>query len=101
MCIDKDKNADDAGHSKAHTELFYELLKKENLSLPSITVLTHWHWDHTFGMHAVNGLCLANEKTNFYLIEWKNKVEKNGPDEFFALTESIRREYAEDKNVII
>ena len=91
----------DAGHSKAHTELFYELLKKENLPLPSITVLTHWHWDHTFGMHAVNGLCLANEKTNSYLIEWNNKVEKNGPDEFFALTESIRREYAEDKNVII
>ena len=57
----------DAGHSAAHTKAFYALLEKESLPLPSLTVLTHWHWDHTFGMHAVNGLCLANAKTNRYL----------------------------------
>ena len=51
----------DAGHSEAHVKEFYDLLKKEGLPLPSLTVLTHWHWDHTFGMHAVNGLCLSNE----------------------------------------
>ena len=75
----------DAGHSAAHTKEFYSLLEKEGLPLPSITVFTHWHWDHTFGMHAVNGLTLANEKTNRHLAEWKNKIEKNGPAEFFAL----------------
>jgi glyoxylase-like metal-dependent hydrolase (beta-lactamase superfamily II) len=91
----------DAGHSKAHTEEFYSLLEKENLSLPSLTVLTHWHWDHTFGMHAVNGLCIANKRTNEYLAEWQEKIEKNGPDEFFGLHESIRREYAENKEVIV
>ena len=53
----------DAGHSAAHTKEFYALLEKENLPLPSMTVLTHWHWDHTFGMHAVNGLCIANAFT--------------------------------------
>lgn len=91
----------DAGHSEAHTKEFYALLEKENLPLPALTVLTHWHWDHTFGMHSVNGLTLANEKTNRYLAEWKNKIEKNGPAEFFALHESIRKEYSENKEVIV
>ena len=91
----------DAGHSAAHVREFYALLEKENLPLPGLTVLTHWHWDHTFGMHAVNGLCLANKQTNRYLAEWKDKIEKNGPGEFLALHESIRREYAANAEVIV
>ena len=91
----------DAGHSAAHVREFYKLLEKENLPLPGLTVLTHWHWDHTFGMHAVKGLTLANDKTNRYLAEWKEKTEKNGPGEFFALHESIRREYSENPEVIV
>ena len=91
----------DAGHSAAHTGAFYALLEKENLPLPALTVLTHWHWDHTFGMHAANGLCLANAKTNAYLSAWKTKIEKNGPDEFFALHETIRKEYAENRDVVV
>ena len=91
----------DAGHSDIHVKEFYALLEKENLPLPSLTVLTHWHWDHTFGMHAVNGLCIANEKTNSHLLEWKSKIESNGPDEFLAIDESIRKEYANNKKVIV
>ncbi len=91
----------DAGHSASHTKAFYALLEKEGLPLPQLTVLTHWHWDHTFGMHAVNGLCLANHLTNQYLAEWKAKIEKNGPGEFFALHESIRREYHGNDQVIV
>ena len=91
----------DAGHSEAHVKEFYELLKKEGLPLPSLTVLTHWHWDHTFGMHAVNGLCLANEKTNNHLVECKSKIESNGPGDFLALHESIRKEYFGNKPVIV
>ena len=91
----------DAGHSAAHVREFYALLEKENLPFPSLTVLTHWHWDHTFGMHAVKGLCLANEKTNRYLAQWKNKIEKDGPGEFLALHESIRKEYRGSPGVIV
>ena len=91
----------DAGHSEAHVKEFYALLEDAGLPLPSLTVITHWHWDHTFGMHAVNGMCLANEKTNNYLAEWKQKIETNGPDEFFALDGSIRKEYAENRTVIV
>ena len=91
----------DAGHSASHTKEFYTLLEKECLPLPRITVLTHWHWDHTFGMHAVNGLCIANDITNRYLAEWKDRLETNGPDEFFALHESIRKEYNGNNEVIV
>ncbi|MBO4456854.1 MAG: MBL fold metallo-hydrolase [Butyrivibrio sp.] len=91
----------DAGHSEAHTKEFYALLEKENLPLPALTVLTHWHWDHTFGMHAVNGLCMANAKTNEYLLEWKEKIEKNGAEVFFAIHESIGREYSGGAEVIV
>ena len=54
----------DAGHSEAHTAEFYTALKQAGLPLPKITVLTHWHWDHTFGMHAVNGICIASRLTD-------------------------------------
>ena len=91
----------DAGHSAAHVREFYALLEKENLPLPSITILTHWHWDHTFGMHAVNGLCIANELTDRHLAQWKEKIEKYGTDEFFSLSDSIRREYKDDTEVIV
>ena len=91
----------DAGHSEAHIREFYSLLEKEGLPLPMLTVLTHWHWDHTFAMHAVNGLCLANEKTNKHLEEWKNKIESNGPDGFFSIGESVRKEYEGNRNVIV
>ena len=46
----------DAGHSEEHTRAFYRALEEAGLPLPALTVLTHWHWDHTFGMHAVHGL---------------------------------------------
>ncbi len=91
----------DAGHSAAHVREFYALLEKENLLLPDLTVLTHWHWDHTFGMHAVNGLTIANERTNRYLAEGKEKIEKNGPEEFLAIHESIRKEYSGNQDVIV
>ena len=91
----------DAGHSDTHVNEFYALLEKEGLPLPDLTVLTHWHWDHTFAMYAVHGLCLANKRTNEYLVEWKNKIEKEGPSEFLSITESIREEYAGNKEVIV
>jgi len=81
----------DAGHSASHTKEFYALLEKENLPLPCLTVLTHWHWDHTFGMHAANGLSIANEKTNSHLSEWKNKIEKNEPALCKCLADTIRQ----------
>lgn len=91
----------DAGHSDDHVASFYQALDRAGLPLPSLTVLTHWHWDHTFGMHAVSGLCLANSRTNHYLREARNRLSREGVESFLALDESIRREYAGGRPVVV
>ena len=91
----------DAGHSDNHVREFYQALENVGLPLPELTVLTHWHWDHTFGMHAVHGLCLANERTNLYLSDFRAKLEKEGPAFFLSMHESIRREYLNGKPVVV
>ena len=91
----------DAGHSAAHTEEFYNALREEGLPLPSLTVLTHWHWDHSFGMHAVNGLTIANRKTNQYLLGFQEKIMMNGSGFFLDMHETIRKEYSNNTPVIV
>ena len=91
----------DAGHSQAHTGEFYAALEYAGFPLPKITILTHWHWDHTFGMHAVNGICVANRLTDSYLRQFKQKIDEKGVEVFLSLDESIRREYDGNKPVII
>ena len=98
---DKWSLAVDAGHSADHTREFYKALEEAGLPLPELTVITHWHWDHTFGMHAVHGLTLANGRTNQYLLDFKARLEKEGPGFFLAMDESIRREYADNKPVTV
>lgn len=66
---DKYSLAVDAGNSRKHVEKFYEELRKANLRLPDYTVITHWHWDHTFGMHAVTGKTISGKLTNEKLKE--------------------------------
>ena len=91
----------DAGHSGDHTKEFYRALETEGLPLPKLTVLTHWHWDHTFGMHAVHGLCLANERTNRYLDGFRKRLEAEGTEFFFEMDERIRNEYEDGKPVLV
>lgn len=91
----------DAGHSEAHTREFYRALEENGLPLPKLTVITHWHWDHTFGMHAVNGLCLANERTDQHLIDFRNRLAEEGTGFFLNMHESIRREYVGNRPVIV
>ena len=91
----------DAGHSKEHTREFYRALEEEGLPLPQLTVITHWHWDHTFGMHAVHGLCLANERTNQYLDAFRRRLEAEGTEFFLEMDERIRNEYEDGKPVVV
>ena len=54
----------DSGNSKNHVEAFNEAVRNEGLRTPEFIAITHWHWDHTFGMHAVKGTTIAHQKTN-------------------------------------
>ncbi|MFC5650076.1 MBL fold metallo-hydrolase [Paenibacillus solisilvae] len=53
----------DAGNSPAHAGLFREALKRRGVKLPDLMVLTHWHWDHTFGMSAWGVPAIAHSGT--------------------------------------
>ena len=98
---DKWSLAVDAGHSDAHTAEFYEALQESGLPLPQLTVLTHWHWDHTFGLHAIHGLSIANALTNKHLREIRDQVLTQGVESFLSIDESIRKEYAGGRPVVI
>ena len=91
----------DAGHSDSHVEEFYEALKREKLPLPKLTILTHWHWDHTFGMHRVNGLTIASKRTNDHLKEFIAKRSRENDEAFRNMDITITREYAGDKEIIV
>ena len=65
----------DAGHSSSHVEDFYNAIRSEDLPLPELTVITHWHWDHTFGMHAVHGETLARPETSDKLAQIKAEMD--------------------------
>lgn len=91
----------DAGHSDAHLAEFYRALNEESLPMPALTALTHWHWDHTFAMHAVHGLCAANDRTNGHLAAFRDKMSREGREMFLSMDERIRREYEGGKPVVI
>lgn len=91
----------DAGHSAEHVQEFYDALQKEGLPLPALTAITHWHWDHAFGMHCISGLSVANARTNHHLMEFEQQVRTEGTQVYFELDPSIPKEYASGQPVVI
>lgn len=58
----------DSGASGRHVELFLQQLRRHHLPLPDLCALTHWHWDHTYGLaHLKNVTSFATARTNDYL----------------------------------
>lgn len=54
----------DAGNSSAHLNVMLEAIDEAGLPKPEVALITHWHWDHTFGMHAFRGTTVTHAKTN-------------------------------------
>jgi len=98
---DRCSAAVDAGNSEAHVHLFYDAIQQAGFPLPAYTLITHWHWDHTFGIPYVNGTVIASELTRRKLLEvsrWQwteeamNHREETGEDIAFC-NGCIRVEY--------
>ena len=53
----------DIGASPHHTRQFLDELSANGINLPSYAILTHWHWDHVFGMSAIDCPIIAHEET--------------------------------------
>ena len=98
---DKHSAAVDAGFSERCVGMFYGAAAAEGLPLPDFTLITHWHWDHTFGLPYINGLSVSSELCRRKLIEvsgWEwtrgamDARERTGED-IPSCSENIRMEY--------
>lgn len=92
----------DAGNSADHVDEFYKALEVEGFKKPDITVITHWHWDHTFGIHHIHGLSVAHYKTNVFLESEKVKLFDNAYIQFLKKDDKcLNREYANNKEIVV
>lgn len=99
----------DAGNSENHAKYFLSELEKNNIPLPSIVVLTHWHWDHTFGLSGLDMISVASRQTKAELekqvpFEWTDdaldeRVQSGVEIEFCA--NAIKEEYGRERNITI
>ncbi len=62
----------DAGGGPKTKEYLLKEFAKHNLDLPKQILLTHYHWDHSFGIGHMDGLVYASKYTNDKLKEHMN-----------------------------
>ncbi|TWT27144.1 MBL fold metallo-hydrolase [Planomicrobium sp. CPCC 101110] len=53
----------DAGNSPAHASEFLESIRTESVSPLKFLAVTHWHWDHIFGIHTMDLVTLSHLDT--------------------------------------
>jgi glyoxylase-like metal-dependent hydrolase (beta-lactamase superfamily II) len=58
----------DSGNSPAHAKDFLELVDKMDIPPVKYVILTHWHWDHIFGIGTMGFVTISH-------VETKKKVE--------------------------
>lgn len=92
----------DAGNSAAHVDEFYSALDAAKVKRPDFTAITHWHWDHTFGMHHINGLSIAHNRTNIYLARELEHLYEPGYADFLKKDDAcLNREYGNNKEIVV
>ncbi|MGL4850509.1 MAG: MBL fold metallo-hydrolase [Clostridium sp.] len=69
----------DGGNGKAHAEEFLSYVEKLNIPKIKYLVLTHWHWDHVFGITTIDAINIVNKRSNEKLkwmkeLSWSDKA---------------------------
>lgn len=54
----------DTGNSPEHISDLYGYIRSQGMPDPSFSMVTHWHWDHVFGMSSSPAKSVANSLTN-------------------------------------
>lgn len=100
----------DAGNSEAHATVFLEKLAEVGIRRPSLVAITHWHWDHVFGLAALQGvpsISSADTKRDLAKLlpfEWddealQDRVEQGIEISFCA--KAIQQEFPLERNIRI
>lgn len=99
----------DAGNSPAHARLFLNELDSKQVTNIHLAVLTHWHWDHTFGASQIHIPKIAHTETRKKLetlvhLSWSDeeldKRVKEGNEILFC-AEMIKKEYGAEREISI
>jgi glyoxylase-like metal-dependent hydrolase (beta-lactamase superfamily II) len=69
----------DAGNSADHARLFLSGLSGQNVPPPKYVVITHWHWDHVFGIAGMGLLTFSHIDTKrkvseMALLDWSDQA---------------------------
>ena len=97
----------DAGNSAANVASLRAELAAQGLPEPDFVAVSHWHWDHSFGMGAWGVPTIAGKQTNAQLeavVQWTwddaamNRRETAGADIPFC-NAMIRREYPDRTDI--
>ena len=76
----------DAGPSPSRIRRLLEAIRARKLTRPEMAVLTHRHWDHTFGLSALDIPALARQETAACLERFSAMLwDKEGVAEYLAL----------------
>ncbi len=99
----------EAGNSAENAKQLKDELSEQGLPYPDFVAVSHWHWDHSFGLCAWESVKIAGRKTNDKLLEvsrWKwdgasmEKRIETGEDIVFC-TEMIKREYPDRGKILV
>ena len=77
----------DGGNSKNHIKHFYKEIKKAKLPMPQYSIVTHHHWDHTFGLTHTNTISIGLNETNEQLKRHKSILDEGGIKKLISLNE--------------
>ncbi|WP_394234837.1 MBL fold metallo-hydrolase [Niallia oryzisoli] len=100
----------DAGNSEDHANYFLKELLEREVPRPDLVVLTHWHWDHIFGLSALpNTVSIASKQTKKEMerlipFSWSDeaidaRVKKGLEIEFCA--NAIKAEFTDHRDITI
>ena len=99
----------DAGASPAHVALFQRECERHTIPQGDFTVITHWHWDHSFGMSALKMPTIAHVETRNHLQKmlayaWTDEAIDRRVEEGIEIpfcAEMIKKEYANRDEIVI
>jgi glyoxylase-like metal-dependent hydrolase (beta-lactamase superfamily II) len=99
----------DAGNSPAHVTLFLSELARCGIDRGDYVVITHWHWDHTFGISALSLPTIAHIETRQHLMKmmaygWTDEaIDKRVREgvEIPLCADMIKKEYPNREEIVI
>ncbi|MBE6950465.1 MAG: MBL fold metallo-hydrolase [Ruminococcaceae bacterium] len=97
----------DAGNSEANVELLKRELTEAGVPMPDLVALSHWHWDHSFGVAFWGVPVIAGRETDEQLrkmMAWKwddASMEQriDGGEDIVFCSEMIKREYPDRSKI--